>query len=453
LILSRRPQLSARHSGLFSLSMCALLFASSPKGMSNVVGTDLQNFNASTSGIDYVSVQASETLEPGYFNVGLMLNYAVNTLPVFTGESDVQSRTNLHDTLLTSEYLIAAGLLPNLEGFVALGHLLRQSIDEHQEAQGQYQGTGLTNYRFGVKYHLGDFKGTGFALASSANINRIRKNPYLGTRNSPIYHVEAIADRTWGRFDSSFNIGYRWRSPGGEIEGSQIEPTVNQWIVSAGINFLMPELDTKLIAEIYGSRPVGNPNSDSSARQASSAEAILGLKHDLSSELALHFGGGSELINGVASPDWRLYSGINWTFGTSAASPHSGRTLSQIAEQVSPNEEKVVLYSINFDTGSYDLTRPGSKKIVDDFANFLKDHGDYKRLLIEGHTDSIGAAEGNLALSRQRAEAIKSYLNQNFQIDASKMETVGFGESAPIADNGNMQGRLKNRRVVIRIFK
>lgn len=442
-----------RHVSLVYLPFYALVFTLSQSGSANVVGTDLQNFNASTSGIDYVTVQAAETLEPGYFNVGLMLNYAVNTLPVFTSAADVQNRTNLHDTLLTSEYLIAAGILPNLEGFVALGHLLRQSIDEHQEAQGQYQGTGLTNYRVGFKYHLGDFNGIGIAVAPSANFNRIRKNPYLGARNSPIYHVEAILDRAWGRFDSSLNMGYRWRSPGGKIAGSQIEPTVNQWVVSAGVNFLMPELDTKLIAEIYGSRPVGNPSSDSSARQASSAEAILGLKHDLSTEVAVHFGGGSELINGVASPDWRLYSGINWTFGTQRASTLAERSLSQATERVSATEEKVVLYSIHFDTGSYDLTRPRSKKIVDDFARFLREHGDYKRLVIEGHTDSIGAAEGNLALSRQRAESIKSYLNQNYQIEADKMETVGFGESAPIADNGNMQGRLKNRRVVIRIFK
>ena len=47
----------------------------------NVVGIDAQNFNPTSNGIDFVTVQSSETLEPGIVNLGLFFNYAINTLP------------------------------------------------------------------------------------------------------------------------------------------------------------------------------------------------------------------------------------------------------------------------------------------------------------------------------------------------------------------------------------
>ena len=51
--------------------------------VANVIGTDTQNFNTTTDGLDFVTVQSSKTLEPGIINFGFFLNYAVNTLPYF----------------------------------------------------------------------------------------------------------------------------------------------------------------------------------------------------------------------------------------------------------------------------------------------------------------------------------------------------------------------------------
>ncbi len=60
----------------------ATLLALNPVTHANVVGTDVQNFNPTTSGLDFVTVQSSETLEPGFINFGLFLNYTKNTLSV-----------------------------------------------------------------------------------------------------------------------------------------------------------------------------------------------------------------------------------------------------------------------------------------------------------------------------------------------------------------------------------
>jgi outer membrane protein OmpA-like peptidoglycan-associated protein len=81
----------------------------------------------------------------------------------------------------------------------------------------------------------------------------------------------------------------------------------------------------------------------------------------------------------------------------------------------------------------------------------------FDEMLIEGHTDSKGAPEYNLALSERRAEAVKDYLVQEKKIPESIITTRGLGEAKPAAPNtkddgsDNPKGREKNRRVEITV--
>jgi outer membrane protein OmpA-like peptidoglycan-associated protein len=76
---------------------------------------------------------------------------------------------------------------------------------------------------------------------------------------------------------------------------------------------------------------------------------------------------------------------------------------------------------------------------------------------IEGHTDSVGTDAYNLKLSEQRAASVKNWFVKNGSIPASRISTVGLGETKPVAPNtnpdgsDNPEGRQKNRRVEIRI--
>ncbi|NOQ16491.1 MAG: OmpA family protein [Methyloprofundus sp.] len=65
---------------------------------------------------------------------------------------------------------------------------------------------------------------------------------------------------------------------------------------------------------------------------------------------------------------------------------------------------------------------------------------------VEGHTDSQGPAEYNLALSAKRAQAVKDLLVEN-GISADRLSVKGFGESLPLATNDTPEGRAENRRV------
>jgi outer membrane protein OmpA-like peptidoglycan-associated protein len=67
---------------------------------------------------------------------------------------------------------------------------------------------------------------------------------------------------------------------------------------------------------------------------------------------------------------------------------------------------------------------------------------------IEAHTDSQGADAANLALSQRRAEAVRMALSAA-GVPAARMQAVGKGEAAPVADNARAAGRARNRRVEI----
>jgi outer membrane protein OmpA-like peptidoglycan-associated protein len=106
---------------------------------------------------------------------------------------------------------------------------------------------------------------------------------------------------------------------------------------------------------------------------------------------------------------------------------------------------RVATQGIYFDTGS-DHIRGESNGTLKEIATMLQEHPDLK-LLIEGHTDNVGAPAANLTLSQKRAEAVKAALVATYGVDASRLTAKGFGASKPAAPNTTPEGRQTNRRV------
>ena len=65
---------------------------------------------------------------------------------------------------------------------------------------------------------------------------------------------------------------------------------------------------------------------------------------------------------------------------------------------------------------------------------------------VAGHTDSDGAPERNMALSKRRAQAVVDYLTEA-GVDAARINAVGYGEEKPIASNETAEGKAQNRRI------
>jgi outer membrane protein OmpA-like peptidoglycan-associated protein len=93
------------------------------------------------------------------------------------------------------------------------------------------------------------------------------------------------------------------------------------------------------------------------------------------------------------------------------------------------------------------------KQALDDFAAKLKTENRNVYIEIQGHTDSIGTPEYNLALGQARAEAVRRYLAMQHGIPLHRMNVISYGESAPVADNMYRPGRAENRRVTLVVLQ
>lgn len=105
--------------------------------------------------------------------------------------------------------------------------------------------------------------------------------------------------------------------------------------------------------------------------------------------------------------------------------------------------------NITFDTAKSEI-KQNFFEVLNSVALVLKKY-DKTLVVVSGYTDSVGAAEYNQTLSQQRASSVSSYLNGKGVI-RERLETIGFGETRPIASNETPEGREQNRRVEITLL-
>ncbi|MBU2676564.1 MAG: OmpA family protein [Gammaproteobacteria bacterium] len=138
-----------------------------------------------------------------------------------------------------------------------------------------------------------------------------------------------------------------------------------------------------------------------------------------------------------------------------AAQEAQRRKFRQIESTFNADEAQVLTQGQNI------LVRPiglvfssGSAQIETEYFSLLRKVQDAIRvfpdshIVVEGHTDSFGGDATNLELSQARAEAVREYLLANMRdLSASDVESFGYGESRPVANNETVEGRAKNRRI------
>ena len=93
-----------------------------------------------------------------------------------------------------------------------------------------------------------------------------------------------------------------------------------------------------------------------------------------------------------------------------------------------------------------------AKQKIDEMVAHLKQDPKNIYLEIEGHTDNVGTPQVNERIGLERAESVKKYLYEQYQIPLHKMNVISYGEDKPIAPNNTRAGRAQNRRVVVRIL-
>jgi OOP family OmpA-OmpF porin len=109
-------------------------------------------------------------------------------------------------------------------------------------------------------------------------------------------------------------------------------------------------------------------------------------------------------------------------------------------------EQGTITLNVEFDTAKA-VVKDKYNDEIKKVADFMREFSD-TNAVIEGHTDNVGKAAYNQRLSEERAKSVRQYLIDKFSIDGSRLTTVGYGFSKPIASNDTAEGRQKNRRVV-----
>ena len=124
------------------------------------------------------------------------------------------------------------------------------------------------------------------------------------------------------------------------------------------------------------------------------------------------------------------------------------QTLAQLAQVREEARGLIVTLpgNIYFDVNKSDV-KPAMRERLAEIGSALAKVPD-RHILIEGHTDSDGAASYNLELSRLRAESVRSVLVAG-GVGPDRVETHGYGETRPVASNASAAGKAQNRRVEI----
>jgi len=109
------------------------------------------------------------------------------------------------------------------------------------------------------------------------------------------------------------------------------------------------------------------------------------------------------------------------------------------------NDLLLRMVGLNFDVGKSTI-KPEYFELLTKVQNAIKTFPGC-HVTVEGHTDALGSDEINAKVSQERADAVKQYLLANMDMPASQVESVGYGETKPIASNETDAGRTKNRRI------
>lgn len=102
--------------------------------------------------------------------------------------------------------------------------------------------------------------------------------------------------------------------------------------------------------------------------------------------------------------------------------------------------------TISFASGGAALSAQ-AKAALEQVAAWMNANPD-KRLQIQGHTDQRGSQEENMAMGERRAGTVKTFLI-GLGIDADRMDTVSFGEEAPLDPANTSEARARNRRCTL----
>lgn len=443
----------------------------------------VQNFNV------VHGAQVLSHLNPA---VGVMLNFAQNPLVVRESPSNREQR--VLESVWGLDLMAGIGLLDEFQIGVALPLVLQQEGNVAGIApDNALTAQSIGDMRIVPKWRLtAPEANIGFALLATVTVPSGDDSAF-STEGGPTVEPRAVVEwKLSARSRFAVNAGYRMRA-----QQKLLNVDVgNELTYGTGFGFDATHR-VALLADLYGSISADGDSESNSA--TAPMELDVGLRFNLADGHLLTVGGGPGVTNGWSAPDYRVFAG--YQFSPAVAMDRDGDGIADaqdtcpddpedldgyldkdgcpdfdddlekaVAEKWKPEPEVVtsvvvkeapdvritksqieIFKRVLFDVDK-DTLRPESYDIIGQVAHVLRIHPEITRVRIEGHTDSTAGDGYNLGLSWKRSRTVVNTL-ADMGIPADRLESMGYGERRPIADNLTIEGRQQNRRVVFTILE
>ncbi|OLF55110.1 OmpA family protein [Pseudomonas chlororaphis] len=213
----------------------------------------------------------------------------------------------------------------------------------------------------------------------------------------------------------------------------------------AGVDSLRP-----YVSGGFGHQSRTNVQADGHSGRDQSSLAIIGtgVKYYFTDNLFARAGVEADYAMDNGKWDYSALVGLGVNFGGNAGkvAPAPAPVPEPTPEPEAPVAEVVrVELDVKFDFDK-SVVKPNSYADIKNLADFMKQYPQ-TTTVVEGHTDSVGPDAYNQKLSERRANAVKQVLTSQYGVESSRVQSVGYGESRPVADNATEAGRAVNRRV------
>ena len=459
----------------------------------SALGVNAENFAPTAGNASALLNETPHGVPYQAWMYGLTTDYVLRPIELGDGKS---TRVGVVDHLLMSHFSVGYGLLRNFEVSGVIPVALWNSYENPQNYLLGVGGTRkfvlFSDPRVGMKMKAFEW-GTSFAGTHSVAVDlRIplgAKEAFLSDGTTRVeFSLPSSLFSTAGEWEVSLTPGVILWSDRERVIGDNGLPngrttflsrswaaswdTSVQWTVMGTPRYkkhlsLEAGLKTEFSQGYISLSSAGNP-----------WEWGFGARYVADEKLTYHGSVGSAVGRGVGSPLVRLMAGVRYTAGgyketteiddgfdarhslptysdvdldRILADSRAEETPRQLASDESllrlmVGDEVIDIGYVRFKFASAELT-PEARKTVQALAERLKLEQP-RSIHIEGHTDSVGPLDFNMALSKRRADAVKRLLAEQ-DLSTSVISTSGVAFRYPVASNATKQGRAANRRIEV----
>ena len=231
-----------------------------------------------------------------------------------------------------------------------------------------------------------------------------------------------------------------------KIKGDTTSLVAQYHFGQAGVDSLRPYVEGGV-----GHQSRGNVRADGHSGRDQTTQLIAGtgVKYYFTNNLYARAGVEADYALDNGKWDYSALVGLGVNFGGNAGAVAPAPTPAPAPEPTPEPEAPVaqvvrVELDVKFDFNK-SVVKPNSYADVKNLADFMKQYP-ATHVEVAGHTDSVGPDAYNQKLSQRRADAVKQVLVKD-GVAPSRISSVGYGESRPVADNATEAGRAINRRV------